>query len=107
MPLSAFETRLTATFDQLQTEAQKWIEYNSSPENQVRSGPWSPEEGAKGPLLPANYAITVHDEAVGGIGIDFGSGASVQRRANLTDQQERHLFPHWRIGILDIREALG
>lgn len=53
-----------------------WIAYNSTPENQVRSGLWS-ATGSEGPLLPAQYAVTVNDECVGGIGIDFGSGSSV------------------------------
>lgn len=49
------------------------------PENQIRSGEWS-ESGAEGPLLPAHYAIAIDGEAVGGIGIDFGSGMLARSR---------------------------
>lgn len=40
----------------------------------VRSGPWTLEKGAEGPAVPVNFAITVNDEAVGSIGLDFGTG---------------------------------
>lgn len=58
-----------------------WIEYNSAPENRLRSGAWS-VSGAEGPLLPAQYAVTINNECVGGIGIDFGSGILILQLAD-------------------------
>ncbi|KAM3418884.1 hypothetical protein BST61_g4847 [Cercospora zeina] len=39
----------------------------------VRSGPWTYENGASGPLTSTHYAIAVNDEVCGSIGLDFGS----------------------------------
>lgn len=54
-----------------EADAVQWIEYNNDHSNQVRSGAWTAENGSDGPALPPNYVITVNDEAVGSIGLDF------------------------------------
>lgn len=50
-----------------------WIKHCLSEENCVRSGDWSYENGASGPLMCTHYAIAINDEACGSIGLDFGS----------------------------------
>lgn len=44
------------------------------PENLVLSGAYTAERGPAGPALPAHYAIAIDDEAVGSVGLQFGSG---------------------------------
>ncbi|KAF2214606.1 hypothetical protein CERZMDRAFT_94999 [Cercospora zeae-maydis SCOH1-5] len=50
-----------------------WINRCRSEGNCVRSGPWTYEDGASGPLTYTHYAIAINDEACGSIGLDFGS----------------------------------
>lgn len=56
--------------------ARGWFDIVSKEENMARSGKWTPDGGSEGPLVLTNYALTVKDEAVGSIGLDFGKGAS-------------------------------
>lgn len=52
-------------------DAMWWINHCRDPANHVRSGTWTPETSSQGPARPTNFAITVNDEAVGSIGLDF------------------------------------
>ncbi|KAF2172893.1 hypothetical protein M409DRAFT_62552 [Zasmidium cellare ATCC 36951] len=52
--------------------AKSWFDIVTQEENMTRSGKWTVEHGAEGPLTVTNYAVTVNDEAVGAIGLDFG-----------------------------------
>lgn len=62
----------------------------------MRSGPWTAETGSQGPALPANYVITLDDEAIGGIGLTFG-GDVYFRSAELGYWLSEQ---HWRKGIM-------
>lgn len=55
----------------------------SKDENMMGSGKWTPEGGSEGPLLLTNYAVTVNDEAVGAVGLDFGKGQSALYSAQM------------------------
>ena len=46
---------------------------NADPGNHTRSGKYTLEAGAEGPLVPTNYAIAINGEAIGSIGLDFGA----------------------------------
>ncbi|KAF7192569.1 hypothetical protein HII31_06116 [Pseudocercospora fuligena] len=50
-----------------------WISINADPGNHARSGKYTLEAGAEGPLVPTNYAIAINGEAIGSIGLDFGA----------------------------------
>ncbi|KAF2479082.1 acyl-CoA N-acyltransferase [Neohortaea acidophila] len=63
-----------------ESDAKWWIDHNANPANHTASGPWTPETGSQGPKLPANYAITVNDEAVGSIGLEFNDPTDVSAR---------------------------
>lgn len=60
--------------------AKSWIDFVSKEENMTRSGKWTLEGGSEGPLVFTNYAVTVHDEAVGALGLDFGKGKTAPSR---------------------------
>lgn len=62
----------------------------------MRSGKWTAETGSQGPALPANYVITLDDEAIGGIGLTFG-GDVYFRSAELGYWLSE---AHWRKGIM-------
>ncbi|KAH9827643.1 N-acetyltransferase [Teratosphaeria destructans] len=51
--------------------AQSWINFCQDKANHVKSGPWSPETGSQGPVVCPFFAITVNNEAVGGIGLEM------------------------------------
>lgn len=61
-------------------DAKWWIDHVSNPENQVKSGAWTVENGSEGPKIPNGYAITVNDEAVGSIGLLFEDPNDVHAR---------------------------
>jgi len=54
-----------------EADAEQWVAFCQCPSNHVRSGPWTSETGSQGQSHPTNFAITVDDQAVGGIGLDF------------------------------------
>ena len=65
-----------------EADAKTWFDMCYSPENLVRCGPWTLETGSQGPaVIPTSFAITVNDEAVGSIGVDFGKGLSSGQRS--------------------------
>jgi RimJ/RimL family protein N-acetyltransferase len=64
----------------LEEHAKIWIDTTNATENKRPSGPWTPETGAQGPLIPTNYAIVVNDEACGSIGLDFGDMSEIYFR---------------------------
>lgn len=53
--------------------ARWWISFTSEEANLQRSGEWTEETGSQGPAVHTGYAITINDEAVGSIGLDFGT----------------------------------
>ncbi|KAI5370195.1 Putative GNAT domain, acyl-CoA N-acyltransferase [Septoria linicola] len=53
--------------------ALSWIKHCQSADSHAFSGAWSDEGGATGPRVPTQYAIVINGEAVGAIGLDFGS----------------------------------
>lgn len=57
-----------------------WITHCQNPANHVRSGPWTLSSGATGPALPTNYTIALNDEAIGSIGLEFGSETDIYAR---------------------------
>lgn len=62
-----------------EADAAGWINFCHDTANHKGSGKWSVEKGFEGPFIPSGYAITVNDEAVGGIGLAFGDVKDVYR----------------------------
>ncbi|KAK4547846.1 hypothetical protein LTR36_010565 [Oleoguttula mirabilis] len=54
-----------------EADATEWINFCQGTSHHVRSGKWTSENGSEGPAVSPSYAITINDEAVGGIGLDF------------------------------------
>ncbi|KAK5116065.1 hypothetical protein LTR85_009347 [Meristemomyces frigidus] len=54
-----------------EADAASWIDFCNDDSHRVRSGKWTAENGSEGPPLPTSFAITVNDEAVGSIGLEF------------------------------------
>lgn len=84
--------------------ALSWIKHCQSPDSYARSGSWSAEAGAGGPLLPTNFIVAINGEASGSIGIDFGTGivtaTSPQIEHQLIVCSEMSIFAllNWGIG---------
>ena len=55
-------------------KAKDWIDHVRKEDSLARAGKWTPESGSEGPAILTNYTITVNDEAVGAVGLDFGGG---------------------------------
>ena len=64
----------------LEEHAKWWIDRTNDPSNFVPSGPWTAETSSQGPLIPSNYTVTIDDEAVGSIGLEFGDASDVYAR---------------------------
>ena len=76
--------------------AEQWISHCQDASTHVRCGKWTPEAGSQGPLTATKHTITVNDEAVGSIGLEF-RGDIYFRTAELG----YWLGPeHWGKGIL-------
>jgi [ribosomal protein S5]-alanine N-acetyltransferase len=54
-----------------EADALAWITFCHDPKSHVKSGPWTLETGSQGLAIPTAFAITVNDECVGSIGLDF------------------------------------
>ncbi len=63
-----------------ESDAKWWIEHSRDESTNIRSGPWTAGTGSQGPPVPAYYAITVNNEAVGSIGLDFGAAEDIYFR---------------------------
>ncbi|TKA62759.1 hypothetical protein B0A55_11183 [Friedmanniomyces simplex] len=58
-------------FPYRESDAAHWIDFCQDPANHVRSGKWTAEGGSEGPAIATSFAVTLNDEAVGSIGLDF------------------------------------
>ena len=63
-----------------QANAEWWIDFCLDTANHVGSGNWKPESGAEGPAVATNFAVTLNDEAIGSIGLDFKDPADIYVR---------------------------
>lgn len=68
-------------------DSEGWIEFNRDTSKWVASGPYipsasgNPDGHATGEPLPTNYAICVHDEYIGSIGLVFGDESDIYARS--------------------------
>jgi len=68
------------------SDSETWVKSNLDSSKWVASGPYTPAPdgapggSATGEALPTNYAVCVNDEAVGGIGLDFGDPMDIYAR---------------------------
>ncbi len=73
-------------FPYTQKDSEFWVKSNLESTDWVASGPYTPSpDGApggtgSGELLPTNYCICVDGEAVGTVGLDFGSPVEIYAR---------------------------
>lgn len=61
--------------------AKSWAEQCMDPSDFVKSGPWTAETGGQGPATPTHYVITVNDEAVGSIALEFCDPKNIYARS--------------------------
>ena len=58
-------------FPHTEADAAHWVDFCHDTANHVRSGKWTAERGSEGAALPTNFAVTIDDEAVGSVGLNF------------------------------------
>ena len=61
-------------------DSKNWVTTCNLPENGQASGPWTPETGSTGPIIPINYCIEVAGEPCGSIGLQFNDPVEIYFR---------------------------
>ncbi len=84
----------------LESHAKEWISINRKPESLRATGPWNPQTGSEGPLIPTNYTIVINDEACGSIGLDCGDPVDIYFRCGEVGYWLSET--HWGKGVMSV-----